>query len=111
MESLLPTSPAVCDFCSAVPVVKSFAAALLGIQFTESVLHVLDSRWAACAVCARLIEEDRWDELTDHAIEAWRASAESTGVRIDSDHLKDLRREIARLHRGFREARAKVVVP
>jgi len=111
MESPPQTSPAVCDFCSAVPVVKSFDAALLGVQFTESVLHVFDSRWAACAVCARLIEEDQWDELTDHAIEAWRASAEGTGVRIDADHLQHLRKEMARLHGGFREARAKVVVP
>lgn len=109
MESLAKTSPAVCDFCSAVPVVKSFDAALLGVQFTESVLHVFDSRWAACAVCARLIEEERWDELTDHAIEVWRVSAESPGVRIDADHLKDLRKEMARLHRGFRDARAKAV--
>jgi len=106
MESRPQTSPAACDFCSAVPVVKSFDAAPLGVQFVESVLHVFDSQWAACA---RLIEEGRWDELTDHAIEAWRSSAESAEVCIDADHLQHLRKEMARLHRGFRDARAKAV--
>jgi hypothetical protein len=60
-----PPSGEICDFCSAKEV---FAAYQCGnfIAFGKDTPYVQESSgaWAACYICATLIDNERWDDLT-----------------------------------------------
>lgn len=94
-----------CDFCSSTPISKSYDTAPICIQLGETVIHLFDSKWAACSICAVFIDENRWEELTDRSITTWFAEALSKGVRIAPKDLAEIKEEMMRLHQRFREAR------
>jgi hypothetical protein len=96
---------AVCDFCSAVPVVKIYDAPPILVDLPHAQIHVLDTKWTACRACANLIDEDRWEELTDRAVATWHSEAQARGIRIGERDLRDIKEEMFRLHGSFREAR------
>lgn len=94
-----------CDFCSCTPISKSYDAAPICVQMGETVIHLFDSKWAACTACAVLIDENRWEELTDRSITTWLAEALCNGVKIGPRDLTEIKEEMTRLHQRFREAR------
>lgn len=94
-----------CDFCSCTPISKSYDTAPICVQLGETVIHLFDSKWAACSICAAFIDENRWEELTDRSITTWFAEALSKGVRLAPKDLAEIKEEMTRLHQRFREAR------
>ena len=93
-----------CDFCSCTPISKSYDAAPICVQMGETVIHLFDSKWAACTACAVLIDENRWEELTDRSITTWFAEALRNRVKIGPRDLAEIKEEMTRLHQRFREA-------
>jgi hypothetical protein len=94
-----------CDFCSCTPISKSYDTAPICVQLGETVIHLFDSKWAACSICAAFIDENRWKELTDRSISTWFAEALCNGVKISPRDLAEIKEEMTRLHQRFREAR------
>ncbi len=64
-----------CDFCSEQKVICSFSAPDMTVGEYDSAKDELDpawtsvGRWAACEVCARLLEQNKLDELAERALE------------------------------------------
>jgi hypothetical protein len=94
-----------CDFCSTIPIFRSYDAAPIRFDIGPSVIHFLDTRWAACAVCATLIDEYRWDELTERSVVLWRQEMEQQGAHLSTRQLAATREQMTQLHQLFREAR------
>ncbi len=94
-----------CDFCSASPISRSYDAAPIRIDIGAAFVHLCDTRWAACSVCASLIDQNRWDDLTDRTMALWRLEAERIGIQPSARDLTTIRAMTSELHRRFREAR------
>lgn len=99
----------VCDFCNAVPVVKVYDAAPIAFAFAfaPSVVQVCDTKWTACFPCAQLIDQDRWNDLTDRTMETWLAEQRSRGVHIGYRERQEIKQEMRRMHASFREAKGR----
>ena len=63
----------VCDFCSSPDVVWMFPADTFTMFRSEGADHVSLDDWAACEICAHLIEQELWDDLTRHAYQSFQA--------------------------------------
>ncbi|WP_433531232.1 hypothetical protein ACQPYA_03735 [Micromonospora sp. CA-263727] len=76
----------VCDFCSAPDPVASFTFGKLDVALTTGVagmqLHNLGSSWAACEVCARLVERRDPEGLTQRAHKRARRRHGGPGAHI-----------------------------
>jgi hypothetical protein len=72
---VLPAAQARCDFCLSIPVVRLFTSNsfILDEAHPEVGLGALlsDGGWAACAVCAALVDADNWKGVTDRALSAF----------------------------------------
>jgi hypothetical protein len=97
---------AVCDFCNAIPAVKVYDAAPIAFAFVP-VVHVCDTKWTACGICAELIDHDRWTDLTDRTMETWLAEQRSRGVHICYREREEIKQEMRRMHASFREAKGR----
>ncbi len=104
-----PEEGEVCDFCSDTPVVKVYDAApiLFAFAIQPQILHALDTKWSACAICAKLIDQNLWTDLTDRAMETWLAKQRSHGVHIGCREQTEIKEEIHRMHASFREAKGR----
>jgi hypothetical protein len=94
-----------CDFCSTKPIFKSYDATPIRMDLAPGLAHVCDTRWAACSICASLIDQGQWDDLTDRSMALWRAEAKSRGIQPSARELRAIRAMTSELHRRFREAR------
>ncbi len=101
----LQTSELKCDFCSTKPISRSYDAAPVRVDMGHAFVHFCDTRWAACSVCASLIDANRWDDLTDRSMALWRAEAERSGLPLSTQDLTAIRAAVSQLHQRFREAR------
>jgi hypothetical protein len=99
----------LCDFCNATPVVKIYDAApvAFAFAFASASVHVRDTKWTACAVCAELIDQNRWTDLTERSMETWLAEQRSRGVRIGYREREEIKQEMQRMHASFREAKGR----
>jgi hypothetical protein len=99
----------VCDFCNSTPVVKVYDAAPIAFAFAfaRPIVHVCDTKWTACATCAALIDQDRWTDLTDRAMETWLAEQRGRGVHISSHDRQEIKQEVRCMHASFREAKGR----
>lgn len=95
----------LCDFCNNPHVVRSYDAAPIVMKMAEAVLYFCDNRWAACAACASLIEQDRWDELSRRSFDLWIEAEHRHGNRPGLGEQEFMRTHLSRLHGHFREAR------
>jgi hypothetical protein len=107
MEQIQPLPEVVCDFCNLGLVTKVYDAApiFFSFGFQATAIQSCDTKWAACAACTTLIDQDRWDELTERAVRFWHDDAQRRGVRVGARELAGVKVEMARLHRNFRDAR------
>ncbi len=103
--SPLQASEPKCDFCSTSPISRSYDAAPIHIDVGSAFVHFCDTRWAACSICASLIDQNRWDDLTERSVVLWRAEAERIGIQLSACELTGIRATTSELHRRFREAR------
>jgi len=64
-----------------------------------------DGPWAACEICAALIEEDRWDDLAQRSVDT------SSDMRAMEDMMArgEVKKSIKGLHSYFRKLRSKRV--
>ena len=56
----------ICDFCSSTPVTTSYPAVDTAVDLSG--LHGSNGNWAACAICARLIDENDRDGLASRSV-------------------------------------------
>ncbi len=95
----------ICDFCNDPSVACSYEAAPVVMKVNESIVYSCDSKWAACAVCAQLIDENRWNELSDRSFELWVKSADQRGERPGHFQGQMMKAYLFHLHELFRVAR------
>lgn len=103
----VPNPTLLCDFCDSPDVVRSYDAAPVVMKMANADLYFCDSRWAACDVCARLIDEDRWDELSRRSFDLWIEGEHLRGNRPSLREQEFMRTDLPRLHGHFREARGR----
>ncbi len=98
----------VCDFCNE-PVIKvrTFDVAPLAMKVKEAIVYFCDNRWAACPICAQMIDENRWDELSGRSYETWLQAEAARGAKPDFDSRQFMKTHLAELHQMFREARGR----
>ena len=92
-----------CDFCTSHSVVKLYNCANFVFNGRPVFHRGSNGAWAACAICARLVDEDRWPELTDRA---FRKFAKQHGPISRSAALR-LRQQFSQVHKLFREHRVR----
>lgn len=101
-----PSHAIVCDFCSAsAPDIRSLDAAPLSLSVNATTIYFCDSKWAACPICSQLIDEGRWEELTDRSYTLWLEAESRSGNKPGFVQRQFMRTHISELHRLFREAR------
>jgi len=67
IEIHAPPSGAICDFCSGRPVVFTYEAQ--DFETVESVMQSVGA-WAACAECAKLVDDRNIEGLLDRVLAA-----------------------------------------
>jgi hypothetical protein len=95
----------ICDFCNSAPVTRAYDASPIIFKPGPLIMHFLDTKWAACAACAVLIDENRWDSLTQRSVVLWYVNAQRNGMHVSRADLADITEQMLRLHQLFREAR------
>jgi hypothetical protein len=93
----------ICDFCSDTKVVKSYKCADFATAVAtnkETLIIRSDGMWAACQICADMIDNNRWDELKQRSME--------TSGLADSPLRAAMEAYLDELHGGFRRMRTKI---
>ena len=57
----------ICDFCAYPQRFKVFAAYEFDYVRLD-IIHRRDHGWAGCRECARLVDQEQWNALTDRAV-------------------------------------------
>lgn len=98
---VVPAGRERCDFCSSRPVFKIFSCQNFIVPWTKTWVfqHESVGGWAACRICADLIDKGRWGDLSNRAFVKF-AKANGGIPRHEELPLKQQFRE---LHRLFRE--------
>jgi len=98
---VVPAGGERCDFCNAQPVFKVFSCCNFLVPWTKTWVfhHESVGGWAACRICAGLIDGGRWAELSDRA---FRKFAKGHGGIARHDELP-LKQQFRELHKLFRE--------
>ena len=90
----------ICDFCSEAPTTQIYACKNFLIPRTKTALfqHESVGAWAACEICAELIEGGRWSELTNRALTNFVKQH-----RVPPYAQFDVREQFREIHQLFRE--------
>lgn len=103
--SFVPATALLCDFCNDPSVVRSYAAAPVVLKVDDIALYFCDSKWAACSTCSQLIDENRWDELSNRSFSLWVTCACLRGERHSDLEEQRMKAHLIHMHALFREAR------
>jgi hypothetical protein len=95
---------AICDFCDGRPVAKTYDAAPVLTTFASKLVLFSETRWTACKKCAELIDQGRWEELTERATECWLKELRRDGGPSPYLLRAALKQDLQLLHARFREA-------
>lgn len=98
----------VCDFCSANEITKdydcydfqAFEMVTVRGEKTQRIDGHSKGKWAACASCAELIDNEKWDELAIRSVD----SLIEVGS-IKSERKEQMLEVIKTLHDEFRQHR------
>jgi hypothetical protein len=93
-----------CDFCNAGPIAKTYDVAPVTTIFAAARILFPDTTWTACPSCAVLIDQGRWNDLTNRCAEIWFKEMSTRGLRISYPAQTNLRQDLERMHAAFREA-------
>jgi hypothetical protein len=88
----------LCDFCSHAVYVKCYACYSFVYQKGTPVEHDSGQEWTACAECASLIDADKWNALTERAVQAFARQHRLTRYEVPL-----IREQMDYLHRAFRQ--------
>jgi hypothetical protein len=94
----------MCDFCDAGTIAKVYDAAPVFTVFAGEQILFPDTKWSACAICATLIDQGRWGDLTDRCTEIWLKEMRDKGMHAVYRGRSTLRQDLERMHASFREA-------
>jgi hypothetical protein len=89
--------PQVCDFCADPYPVTTYLCATFIWNKDAAVPAPANGAWAACEVCADLIDDEDWEELADRAFDRF-----CEVHNLPLLYQPELRREIEELHELFR---------
>jgi hypothetical protein len=106
-EHVIVSTLLLCDFCNGPAVARSYRAAPVTMPVRQNLLYFCDTEWAACALCARLIDDERWQELSDRSYTLWIQTENQRGVSPPLPEREFMRTHIRQLHQLFREARGR----
>lgn len=91
----------VCDFCSSPAIAKTYACQSFEAIKTPQFVATSEGNWAACQVCADLIDHNCWDALMERSLE-------TSGFSHVAGTEREVMLEFIRaLHKRFRELRLK----
>ena len=91
-----------CDFCSSSEIVKDYPCVSFTAIKIPAVTATSEGKWVAYAVCADLVDHDKWEELAVRSLQTsgyWDWPAEKRALLLDFIRV---------LHRQFREGRLRV---
>jgi len=88
----------LCDFCSHALFVKCYTCYSFVYLKGTSAEHDSGQEWNACAECARLIDSDKWNALTERAVKAFAQQNRLAGYEVPI-----VREEMDYLHRALRQ--------
>ena len=91
-------SPEACDFCCQGTFVKAYACHSFVYLKGTPMEHYRCEEWTACAECARLIDAEKWNALTERAVQAFVKQH-----RIVTCDVPVLREQMQNLHSAFRQ--------
>ena len=110
IELRAPEGQEICDFCSSPSLEKTYdcpdfeadcyrSGGSQSGSFGGLTVHsVCKGGWAACKVCASLIDNDRWTALTDRSLQTLLDQAPYL-----LPVAADVRSTLARMHQQFRK--------
>ena len=102
----------ICDFCSGSPVVKGYPALSFSMETQIPGIGIgSESGWAACQICADLVDADDWDGLATRSMETFQKAVVGLGLPpmdIGTEMQEKLTLEFAALHQQFRESRIRI---
>lgn len=90
--------PKVCDFCADPYPVTTYHCATFMWNKDAAVPAPANGVWSACEVCADLIDDQDWEELSDRAFERF-----CEVHNLPLLYQPELRHEIEELHELFRQ--------
>ena len=80
---------------------KTYTVASFLMATVAGVDHWSEGDWAACSLCAGLIDTDNWSGLAARTIYTWR---QTTGRNLSMVAQNEMFEYIRELHRKFRQA-------
>jgi hypothetical protein len=100
----------ICDFCSESPVVKGYPALSFSMETQIPGLGIgSEAGWAACQICADLVDAEDWDGLAKHTMVTFQQAVAALGMPpMDAQTQERLTLEFAALHKQFQESRIRV---
>ena len=91
-----------CDFCSSPDIVKDYPCVSFVAIKIPAITATSEGKWVACAVCAALVDHNKWEELAVRSLQ-------TSGHEDSPAAMKALLLDFIRvLHRQFREGRLRV---
>lgn len=93
----------ICDFCAAENPPRKYLCAPFNMMIMFGVEQWSDNAWAACTVCAELIDNDKWEELAQRSVSTI-PKLPGLSFKAKQEYLVMLRG----LHQKFREAKGRV---
>jgi hypothetical protein len=93
----------ICDFCPSRKPVRVFRAYSCVVPWAswQGVKRISGGGWAACEVCAALIDSEMWTEMIDRSVREYCAK----NFVLDSRVRAEVREEVTRAHGLFRRHR------
>jgi hypothetical protein len=89
-----------CDFCTAEPIQKLYRCGNFLWQRQSIFPHGSVGEWAACRECAELIDNEKWNSVTERSLRYFLRK--HTVPRYDFPILREQFREIHELFRQHR---------
>ena len=103
-----PGPTLLCDFCNEqVTEVRSYDAAPISVKVEDTTVYLCDSMRAACPICAQMIDENGWDELSGRSYRLWLQTENERGVTPGFNDKQFMKTHLSELHQMFREARGR----
>jgi hypothetical protein len=94
---IVPRGGDCCDFCCTSPVSTVYVCSNFEVEGNLVFSPELAAgSWAACRVCADLVDSERWNDLTSRAVKKF---AKRHGVSLLA--MVGVREQFAEIHRAF----------
>ena len=91
-------SARICDFCTQAVFVKAYACHSFVYLKGTPMEHYSCEEWTACSECAVLIDNEKWNALTERAVRAFVKQH-----RLHQGDISVVREQMHYLHNAFRQ--------